>query len=46
MLIEQIFASWLPEFEFGPSGRTCSPKAGYFQDKTKISEANLEVNHY
>ena len=27
-------------------GRTCTPKTGYFHDKTKISLANLRVNYY
>ena len=37
MLIEQII-----DFELrgpGPLGRTCTPKTGYFHDKTKISKA-------
>ena len=37
MLIEQII-----DFELrgpGPLGRTCTPKTGYFDDKTKISKA-------
>ena len=36
MFIEQII-----EFELrgpGPPGRTCNPKTGYFNDKTKISK--------
>ena len=36
MLIEQII-----EFELrglGPLGHTCSPKTGYFHDKTKLSQ--------
>ena len=38
MLIEQII-----EFELSEpgSGRLCTPKTGYFYDKTKISKANL-----
>ena len=39
MLIEQII-----EFEFRGPGlpeRTCTPKTGYFHDKTKISTVNL-----
>ena len=44
MLIEQnikfeLKGAWAP-------GRTCTPKTGYFQDKTKISKANLRVNYY
>ena len=27
-------------------GRTYAPKTGYFHDKTEISKANLQVNHY
>ena len=26
--------------------RTCNSKSGYFDDKTKLSEANLRVNDY
>ena len=39
MLIKPII-----EFElrgYGPPGRTCNPKTGYFCDKTKLSKANL-----
>ena len=39
MLIEQVI-----EFELrgpGPPNRTCTPTAGYFHDKTKISMENL-----
>ena len=44
MLIEQII-----EFEFRgpePPSRTCTPKTGYFHDKTKISKANSRVIIY
>ena len=44
MLIEQII-----EFEMrgpGSPGRTWIPKTGYFQDKTKISKANIRINYY
>ena len=44
MLIKQII-----KFELrghGPPGRTCTPTAGYFHDKTKISKENLRVDHY
>ena len=44
MLIEQII-----EFEVrghGPPGRTCTPTAGYFQDKTKISKEYLRVEYF
>ena len=44
MLIEQIM-----EFEWrgpGPPGRTCTPTAGYFHDKTKISKQYLWVDYY
>ena len=43
MLSEQII-----EFELrgpGPPGRT-TPVTGYFLNKTKISEENLQVNYY
>ena len=38
MLIEQIIEFKLREP--GPLSRTCTPKPGYFHDKTKISKAN------
>ena len=44
MLIEQII-----DFELrgpGPPGRTCTPTAGYFHDKAKISEENFRVDYY
>ena len=44
MLIEQII-----EFELrgpGAPGHTCTPKAGYFHDKTKISKEYLRVDYY
>ena len=44
MFIEQII-----EFESrgpGHPGRTCNSKTGYFCDKTKISQANLQANYY
>ena len=43
MLIEQII-----EFELrgpGPTGRTCTPTTGYFHDKPKISQENLQVDY-
>ena len=43
MLMEQIIEFKLSEP--GP-GRLCTPKTGYFYDKTKISKANLWVNYY
>ena len=44
MLVEQIieFQFWGP----GPTGRTCTPIAGYFHDKTKISKEDLRVDYY
>ena len=44
MLIEQII-----KFELkgpGAPSRTCTPKLGYFLDKTKISKANIRVIIY
>ena len=44
MLMEQII-----EFELrglGPPSRTCTPKPGYFHDKTKIAKANTRVIIY
>ena len=44
MLTEQII-----EFELrgpGLSSRTCTPKPGYFHDRTKISKANPRVIDY
>ena len=41
MLIEQIFELRRPN---RPPGRTCSPKTGYFHDKTNISKENLRVD--
>ena len=44
MLIEQI-----TEFELrgpGPPGRTCTPIADYFHDKTKFSKKNLRADYY
>ena len=44
MLVEQIieFQFWGP----GPTGRTCTPIADYFHDKTKISKESLRVDYY
>ena len=39
MLIEQIIKLQLRGP--GPPDRTCTPKTGYFYDKTKISKENL-----
>ena len=44
MLIEQII-----EFELrrpGPPRRTCTPIPGYFYDKTKISQEDLQGNYF
>ena len=44
LIIEQSI-----EFELrgpGPRSRTCTPKRGYFYDKTKISKANTRVIIY
>ena len=44
MLIEQIM-----EFQLrgpGPPISTCTPITGWFQDKTKISKANLREDYY
>ena len=44
MLIEQII-----EFELRrpwSPGRICTPTTVYFQNKTKISQKNLQVDHY
>ena len=30
----------------GPPDQTCTPKTAYFQDKTKISKENLQVDYY
>ena len=30
----------------GPLGRTRTPITGYFHDKTKISQENLQVDYY
>ena len=44
MLIEQTIELQLRGP--GPSGRTYTPIAGYFYDKTKISKENLRVDCY
>ena len=44
MLLEQII-----EFELRrpwSPGWTCTPTTVYFQDKTKTSKKNLQLNHY
>ena len=44
MFIEQTI-----KFEFRglvPLGRVCTPATGYFYDKTKISNENLQVDYY
>ena len=42
MLIEQIFELRLP----GLPGRICTPKAGYFHDKTIICKENIGLDCY
>ena len=32
--------------EPGTPGRTCTPTAGYFRDKTKISKKNFGMDYY
>ena len=44
MLIEQIILN-LNWASLGLD-RLCTPKTGYFYDKTKISKANFWVNYY
>ena len=44
MLTEQIIEVKLREP--GRPGLTCTPKIGYFHDKTKISETNTQVPIY
>ena len=46
MLIEQIIEFDLRFEGLRPPGRTCTPKTGYFYDKTKISKENIRVGHY